>query len=87
MRSFGRQPQKPLFIVVMISLYCSVVSAFVFMFMGIPSEKFVISRRLVRILRAQSENGGNHCKIVFVKSAFYELCGIAPLLWGAIRFC
>ena len=42
MRSFGRQSQKLLFIVVMISLYCSVVSAFGFMFIGTSSEKFVI---------------------------------------------
>ena len=43
-RSLGRQPQKPSFIVCMISLYCSVVSATVFLFiMPSKAEKFVFS--------------------------------------------
>ena len=44
-RSFGRKPIKPAFIVVMISLYCSVVKAIVFLFI-VPSRgvKFVFVR-------------------------------------------
>ena len=38
-RSFGRQPQKPSFIVVIISMYCSVVRAVVFLFIASPTEK------------------------------------------------
>ena len=78
-RSFGRQPQKPSFMVVMISLYCSVVSAVVFLFM-VPSrsEKFVIIGAYVRLFAPAGQRRRNIWIFRFVKLALYEF-------WGPLR--
>jgi hypothetical protein len=49
MRSLGRQPLNPSFMVCMISLYCSVVSALVFLFMvaSIVKSSFFLAGKFV----------------------------------------
>ena len=49
--SFIIRNQNPSFMVCMISLYCSVVSAFVFLFMDLSLVKFAFSFGLVRKIR------------------------------------
>ena len=77
-RSLGRQPQKPSRMVVMISLYCSVVSAAVFLF--ILSSKFVFRGGKVRTLSGYRTFPPVCFLLVFVFLDLYELCNNHKLL-------